>query len=330
MPLNANPESGPGTAGPRTTGQPTSRPSTPRFSKARFSKARFSKARFSKARFSKARFSKARFSKARFSKARPGKPGVATAQLELRMNGWGGARRGAGAPKKRLAAGAGHVGHLSRPRHSRHHPVHVTLRVGAGLPSLRHRRLRSTVFRAFGAGAERFGFRLVHFSVQSNHLHLVVEANDRRALTRGMQGLAIRVAKAINRRLERRGKVFADRYHARALRSPREVRHALRYVLLNAQRHGVGGGARAVQSARRTSTCQSLPRLAPCADGQSLPWLDPCSSAALLNGWGTGIFAGGELPHELIGKDGCAIGARPKSWLLGVGWRRAGPLDPRW
>ena len=225
------------------------------------------------------------------------------------MNGWGGARRGAGAPKKRLAAGAGRVGHLSRPRHSRHHPVHVTLRVTAGLPSLRHRRLRRTVFGAFGAGAERFGFRLVHFSVQSNHLHLVVEANDRRALTRGMQGLAIRVAKAINRRLQRRGKVFADRYHARALRSPREVRHALRYVLLNAQRHGVGGGG---------------------AAQRSLPWLDPCSSAALLDGWGTGIFAGGELPHELIGKDGCGIGARPKSWLLGVAWRRAGPLDPRW
>ncbi len=228
------------------------------------------------------------------------------------MNGWGGARRGAGAPKKQLAAGGGRVVHLSRPRHSRHHPVHVTLRVGAGLPSLRHRRLRSTVFGAFGAGAERFGFRLVHFSVQSNHLHLVVEADDRRALTRGMQGLAIRIAKAINRRLGRRGKVFADRYHARALRSPREVRHALRYVLLNAQRHGVGGGVGAQRH------------------GQSLPWLDPCSSAALLSGWGTGIFAGGERPHELIGTEGCAIGARAKSWLLGVAWRRAGPLDPRW
>ena len=234
--------------------------------------------------------------------------------------------------------------------------MQVTVRVGAGLPSLRHRRLRSTVFRAFEAGAERFGFRLVHFSVQSNHLHLVVEANDRRALTRGMQGLAIRVAKAINRRLARRGRVFADRYHARALRSPREVRHALRYVLLNAQRHGVGGGGGSRAKAKAKAKARAEPRhgvgggggaraeprhgvgggaraepgTRPTLTSQALPWLDPCSSAALIDAWGTGIFAGGELPHDLIGKDGCAIGARPRSWLLGVAWRRAGPLDPRW
>jgi hypothetical protein len=89
----------------------------------------------------------------------------------------------------------------------------------------------------FRAGKDRFGFRLVDFSVQSNHIHLVCEGNDKRALSRGMQGLAIRLAKGINKRLGRRGKVFACRYHARQLHTPTETRNALIYVLGNYARH---------------------------------------------------------------------------------------------
>jgi hypothetical protein len=87
---------------------------------------------------------------------------------------------------------------------------------------------------------DRFGFRLVHFSVQSNHLHLVAEAGDRHALALGMQGLLIRVAKALNKLWARRGAVFFDRYHARILRTPREVRNAARtwLVRLGWRRHG--------------------------------------------------------------------------------------------
>jgi putative transposase len=97
---------------------------------------------------------------------------------------------------------------------------------------------------ALVAARERFGFRLVHFSVQSNHLHLVAEAEDRNALARGMQGLGVRVAKALNRVLGRRGKVFADRYHAHVLRSPREVANAVAYVLGNALVHAARRGER--------------------------------------------------------------------------------------
>ena len=82
-----------------------------------------------------------------------------------------------------------------------------------GLPSLRGGRLFSEVRFALAAGRGRFGLRLVHFSVQSNHLHLIVEAADARALARGMQGLLVRVARAVNRTLVRRGRLFADRYH---------------------------------------------------------------------------------------------------------------------
>ena len=88
------------------------------------------------------------------------------------------------------------------------------------------------------AGAARAGFRLIHFSVQGNHLHLVVEAADKVALSRGMQGLAVRIARAVNRAAERTGRVFADHYFARELKTPAEVRRAVRYVLDNRMLHG--------------------------------------------------------------------------------------------
>ena len=88
---------------------------------------------------------------------------------------------------------------------------------------------------AFAKGCDRFGFRLVHYSVLGNHLHMLAEAKDRNALSRGMQGLLIRVAKGLNRLWSRKGSVFADRYHDRILRTPKHVRHALAYVLHNAR-----------------------------------------------------------------------------------------------
>jgi REP element-mobilizing transposase RayT len=158
-------------------------------------------------------------------------------QLAFTFRAWGGKRKGAGRPPNGDAAG---VSHLRRPSFSRHHPVHVTLRVAAGLPSLRVDRTFDAVRLALAAARERFGFRLVHFSVQSNHLHLIAEAEDRRALARGIQGLCVRMARAVNRTLARRGSLFADRYHWRALKTPRAVHFAVRYVLLNARRHRAG------------------------------------------------------------------------------------------
>ncbi|HEY2746755.1 MAG TPA: hypothetical protein VGL86_19135 [Polyangia bacterium] len=91
--------------------------------------------------------------------------------------------------------------------------------------------------RAFWGGANRFGFRLVHYSVQGNYVHLLVEAEGERSLSRGMNGLGVRVAKGLNRVMRRRGKVLADRYHGHILKTPTEVRHARNYLLQNAERH---------------------------------------------------------------------------------------------
>jgi len=131
------------------------------------------------------------------------------------------------------------VSHRTRAALASRHPVHVTMRLREGLPSLRRASEFRTLCAAFEAGAERFGFRLNQYSVQTNHVHLIAEAPDRRALSRGVQGLAVRVARRLNRLWQRKGKVFSDHDHDRILRTPKEVRNALAYVLNNAKRHGI-------------------------------------------------------------------------------------------
>ena len=241
-------------------------------------------------------------------------------QLAFEFRTWGGVRARAGRPPNGQRAG---VSHLRRPAHSPHHPLHVTLRVRRGLSSLREHSVFVAVRRALAEAKQRFGFSLVHFSVQRDHLHLIAEAKDRTALSRGVQGLSIRVARAVNRQLQRKGRLFADRYHARALKTPREVRFALRYVLLNARKH----------ARNRQASASALDRLsATGADGIALGFVDSCSSAP----W----FGGFSRPDEL------AFGARqaraewlrssgspeppvvpPGCWLLRAGQQRAGPMD---
>jgi REP-associated tyrosine transposase len=152
------------------------------------------------------------------------------------------------------------------------------------LPSLRRDGIFMAVRAAFAkASTERF--RLLQFSVQRDHVHLILEGDGLRELCRGIQGLAIRVAKAINRALGRHGRVWDDRYHLRALPTPREVRHALLYVLQNWRKH-----LNAVRG------------------------LDPRSSAAWFTGWHVSTAPPPGRPPV----------APPRTWLASVGWRRHG------
>jgi REP-associated tyrosine transposase len=170
-------------------------------------------------------------------------------------------------------------------------PLHVTLRMHRHVWQLRSGRCFRILERAFYRGSDRFGGRVCHFSVQRDHIHLVVEAADPTALARALQGLCIRMAKGLNRLMGRKGAVFADRYHARSLGTPTEVRRALIYVLRNGQKH--------------------LPKV-----GHRLPagWLDPYSSAAWFDGWST--------PAPPLYRPGPV--APPTSWLLTTGYLRAG------
>ena len=133
------------------------------------------------------------------------------------------------------------VSRKARPALNGRHPIHVTLRVLPGIPSLRV--LNGCVKGALIASARRSDFRLIHFSIQGNHLHLIVEADDTRALSKGMQGLAMRVARAVNQAMSRkRGKVFSDRYHHHVLKTPSETRTAISYLVHNYRKHMAEAG----------------------------------------------------------------------------------------
>ena len=160
-----------------------------------------------------------------------------TVQLELRVRSWGGRREGAGRPRTTRW-----VTHGRRPDFPKRFPQHITWRLRDELGNVRTEDCFAEVQRAFLKGHDRFGMRLVEFSIQHNHIHLVVEAEHRRSLTRGLQGLAVRVARAINRALGRKGKVFADRYHSRILSSPTQVRNAVEYVRHNFKKHQAKAG----------------------------------------------------------------------------------------
>jgi putative transposase len=219
----------------------------------------------------------------------------------------GGARPGAGrkpAPGRRL------VRHRSRGAHRAAHPVHVVLR--SCFRPLRSPFVFPTLRRALAkASRARPGFRVVQFSVQADHLHLIVEADTAQGLSRGMQGLAIRVARAVNRLVFRTGKVWADRFFSRSLSSPRAVKHALAYVLNNFRKHGGAGRAR----------------------------IDPYSSAPYFTGF-----------RELHGRAPCELRAHaalplvprgvappsgsadipvlpPFTWLANKGWQRSGSIS---
>lgn len=197
--------------------------------------------------------------------------------------------------------------HGRRERFPARFPQHVTLRIVQSVGSARRACVMRVVRGAIRAGGHRPDFRVVEYSVQSNHMHLIVEAAGADSLTRGMIGLEVRFARRINRALARRGAFFADRYHARSLRTPTEVRAALRYVLFN-HRHHVSSGRAASSVAPRGSTKA----------------LDPCSSAIWFDGWDTDFFPHEPWHRELLSRE--RPHARATVWLLTIGWRRCGLL----
>ncbi len=208
------------------------------------------------------------------------------AQLALQLRekmSWGGARAGAGRKRKKKRAV---VSREARPElNGRKHSVHVTLRVRAEIKSLRflHHRIR----RALLAGGRKTDFRVIHFSIPGNHMHIICKADNKVSLSRGMQGLAVRIARAVNEAMGRKyGKVFSDRYHARVLKSPTETKRALEYVFHNYRMHMREAG-RPVRE----------------------DFIDPCSSAI--------YFVGDE--HNPL--------PAPCTWMLAVGWReKCGPI----
>jgi REP element-mobilizing transposase RayT len=168
------------------------------------------------------------------------------------------------------------------------------------VPSLRSRRFLKVFRRSLRAVAKRGDFRVVHHSVQGDHVHMLVEASDKEALARGMKAVASRLARTVQRVFGLVGRVLHGRYHLRILRTPREVRNALAYVLLNARKHW---------KQRRGFAPPAL--------------LDEASSGRWFGGW-LRVPPSRALPLP----DGLAEVAPARTWLLARGWRRHGLIDP--
>jgi len=154
----------------------------------------------------------------------------------------------------------------------------VTVRVRHGTWNLRSQRSFQRIARALHAVRAREGFRVTHFSVQGNHIHMLAEAADRRTMSNGLRALLIRVARQLNGMMGASGPRFVDRYHERALTGPTQVRNALRYVIGNHAVH--------------------LARL-----GKGVP-RDADEFSSVVHG---------------------ELASKPESWLLRIGWTRAGP-----
>jgi len=168
----------------------------------------------------------------------------------------------------------------------------VTIKRARGLRRLRTL-LAAPVILECIAGAQAAGFRITHYSIQNTHVHLLVEAEDNEGYSRAMRGFVGALARGLNRVWERRGCVFPERFHDRALRSVRAVRNAIKYVLNNYLKHGGEVGYS--------------------RGGRRMP--DPYSSGRYFDGWHG--FVAEEAPGSVVVK-GC--------WKSSVGWKRHYPL----
>jgi REP element-mobilizing transposase RayT len=167
------------------------------------------------------------------------------------------------------------------------------MRLERGMPSMRSQ-VVAAAFRQCLRRASKEGLRVVHFSLQRDHIHLIVEAPDAKRLSGGMCGLASGFARKVNDLRGTRGRIFADRYHRHDLSSPREVRNALVYILQNGVKHGT--------AAR----------------------LDPFSSAAFFDGWSSGANVDLARLRAALPPDEPPPVAEGRFWLMTIGWKRHG------
>jgi len=242
------------------------------------------------------------------------KPRKRHVQLELPRRDRNGQRRGIGRRKIRHRLGRPPNGSRSGGKHARREvfrrdtPIHVVLRVVQAIGGLRKDKTYAALREALLVAARRENFRVVHVSIQAEHVHLLIEATDRVALWRGMQSFQISAAKRLNAAISkpgerrRRGSVFTARYHASLITSPKQARHTLAYVLNNWRHHHED------------------------RDGRARSWrIDRYSSAISFDGWRESWSSS---TVWRIPKDYLPLPVRPaRCWLLTTGWKRHGLIE---
>ena len=247
------------------------------------------------------------------------KPRKRHVQQSLVFKPHGGKRAGAGRKPKGQRAGSPHK---PRPELKPYFPVHVVMRVHHELGSLRKRSMYKALREATITVAQRElvehvkgVFRIIHVSIQQTHVHMLVEAAHKEALSSGMQSFQISAAKHLNAAVSikrvargeprRRGTVFPDRFHQEIITSPRQARHALAYVLNNWRKHRED------------------------ASGLTRQWnVDAFSTGMLFPGWkereGEPLLWRWRDTYEPL------IVYLPSTWLLQHGWKKHGAIPFRY
>ncbi len=214
-------------------------------------------------------------------------------QLEMKgVGGWGGKRKGSGRKNR-----TGTVNHMKRDQVGFKKPLHITLKLQDGLSNLRCDLMFENLKRCLKS-AKSLGLRVIHFSLESNHLHLFVECRDNKTLSRAMKGLGASLGKAIRKFSGGVGSVFKGRFHLHVLKTPTEVRNGMAYVLLNRAKHW-----------------------------KSIAFVDPYSSGAYFTDWKK--LLGSRVGPILSARRGITKAlpdylTEAKSWLAREGWRKAG------
>lgn len=219
-------------------------------------------------------------------------------QLEFKkIRGWGGRRNGAG--RKNLS---GTVAHAAREKVDFRKPLHITIRLAEGLSGLRTKHMHEQ-FTVALLNAKAKGLRVLHYSIEGNHVHLLVECADNKALASGMNSFGTSFAKAVRKERGGKGKVFAGRYHLGVQKNPAQMKNTLAYVLLNQAKH------------------ENL-----------IPYNDRFSSSQHFNEWkallgrNIGPILEDWRPNKNPLPDHLST---PKSWLASKGWKIKGGKNSR-
>jgi putative transposase len=225
-------------------------------------------------------------------------------QIAFAFRTHGGARPGSGRkPKPGRVPGSSLIPHRARPSLDARIPIHVTLRAVAKAPPFRTQVVGGIVFEEVRRASTK-GFRILHFSIQDNHLHLVVEAEGAAALSSGMQRLGSRIARRLNLLNGRRGSLWRERYHRRDLTTPRQFRNALVYVIFNSRKHATG---------------KTLAKRMTVLDGfSSAVWIEPLAWAP----------RSGLRETLEAARAGPPVVTSARSWIASTGWKRHGLLRP--
>ncbi len=186
------------------------------------------------------------------------------------------------------------MSHAKRPMVKSGTPVHITLKLRKGVANLRSREVFAG-FKISARGAARFDFKIIHFSIQADHVHVVAEAASNKALAQGMRSFGGRLGKWVRRIVGGVGPVFAGRYHVNVLANPTKMKNALAYVLQNHAHHR-----------------------------KVLKHLDEFSSAVYFSQWRQlfGFTAGPLLVDHRRAADLPDYLSAPRSWLARDGWMR--------